>query len=100
MSTSRLLKPGQRQSDYANVGYAGRFEALHRVLFLRLILCRKTGVILKDTGDRDEYGMPNIDDLFSPPPQPVPISKKISLPNGASKATAEDELDHGSGIFP
>ena len=99
MSTSRLPKPSQRQADYANIGYAGRYEALHGVLFLRLISCRKTGVVLKDTGDRDEYGMPNIDDLFSPPPEAAPSSKKTSLLNGTSKVIAHDGLDDGLGMY-
>lgn len=32
-----------------------------------LRLRRKTGVTLKDTGVRDEYGMQPIDDIFSSP---------------------------------
>lgn len=32
-----------------------------------LVLGRKTGVFLKDTGARDEHGMQPLDDIFSSP---------------------------------
>lgn len=36
-------------------------------MLTRLLLCRKTGVFLKDTGARDEHGMQPLDDIFSSP---------------------------------
>lgn len=36
-------------------------------LFVCSLVRRKTGVTLKDTGIRDEYGMQPIDDIFSSP---------------------------------
>lgn len=36
-------------------------------MLTRLLLGRKTGVFLKDTGARDEHGMQPLDDVFSSP---------------------------------
>lgn len=54
-----------------------------------LTLCdRKTGVTLVDTGERDEYGMEPVDNLFSSPEK-----ETAKRTNGASNDQSEGESD-------
>lgn len=59
----------------------------------RLTMSRKTGIILKDTGIRDEHGMEPIDGIFSSPEKPSSSRKT----NGSGNATlTETDMDTAS----
>ncbi|KAK8134054.1 inner kinetochore subunit cnp3 [Apiospora sp. TS-2023a] len=51
---------------------------------------RKTGVTLVDTGERDEYGMEPVDNLFSSPDKGDGPAKRT---NGAANGQYEDQTD-------
>lgn len=51
---------------------------------------RKTGVTLVDTGERDEYGMEPVDNLFSSPDKGDGPAKRT---NGAANGQYEDPSD-------
>ncbi|OBT62238.1 hypothetical protein VE03_08049 [Pseudogymnoascus sp. 23342-1-I1] len=67
---------------------------------------RKTGLTVPDSGIRDEYGIEPMDELFSSPAKPQPISsstrksaiKKNQNPNAT--LTSEEDMDVGQSTIP
>lgn len=79
---------GQQASEHLyNLGERGRYEKKERtwpgIRDADLYAHSKTGVTLRDTGARDEYGMQPIDDIFSSP----------SKANGGSESDDGGEAD-------
>ena len=57
----------------------------------RLIECsRKTGITLRDTGRRDEYGMEAISGIFSSPEKPSPRQSARKTGGTASGSESMD----------
>ncbi|CCX06482.1 hypothetical protein FPQ18DRAFT_400386 [Pyronema domesticum] len=88
---------GPRETAFFNIGVQGR----------------KTGVTVADTGKRDEFGMEDMDDFFSPvktgltpapPPKPVPsqLSQFTNANQTQNQSLTEGTMDveQSSGIDP
>ncbi|PYH41164.1 Cupin domain protein [Aspergillus saccharolyticus JOP 1030-1] len=72
-----------RDYDYANVGKAGR----------------RTGITLKE-GRRDEFGMEEVDGIFSSPENSPVREHGLDVPNEASSGSDGMSMDEGTGPGP
>ncbi|KAI9776978.1 MAG: hypothetical protein M1839_009122 [Geoglossum umbratile] len=85
MATAGAAKKRDRGANFLDLGVAGR----------------RTGVTLKDTGIRDEYGLEPIDGIFSSPAKSP--EKSPTRGNGAAKnstITTEEEMEIGNSTAP
>ncbi|KAH0541856.1 hypothetical protein FGG08_003661, partial [Glutinoglossum americanum] len=85
MAPAGNAKKRDRGANFLDLGVAGR----------------RTGVTLKDTGIRDEYGLEPIEGIFSSPtksPEKSPTRKNGAAQN--STLTTEEEMDIGSSTAP
>lgn len=60
---------------------------------LELMVTRKTGITLKDSGVRDEHGLEPIDGIFSSPEKAVPQRNGVTQ---YSTIMEDDSMDIGS----
>ena len=67
MARPRATMKQAKEPDYSNVGVTGRFDTAFATEGRELSVCRKTGIMLKDSGVRDEHGLGPIDGIFSSP---------------------------------
>lgn len=69
-----------------------------------LMLYRKTGLTVPDSGIRDEYGIEPMDELFSSPAKLPPISsstrKSAMKKNANTTLTSEEDMDVGQSTIP
>jgi centromere protein C len=96
--------PGRkkRETQYFEVGVQGRYvlhQLLSRIIQDMKLICmpRRTGVTLKDSGVRDEFGLESAEGIFSSPAKQAPQSVRTGRPARHSDGTltTSEDMDVG-----